>query len=210
MNIAIIGMGNIGSGLARVLAKTEHNVMVVDRDNGITAAAKLNADGIEVQGAAIGAAVENADVVILSTQYDAAAEVARQAEFADKIVIDVSNPVTADFSALQLGHSSSAAEEIAKLMPGATVVKAFNTIFAQHYAAGLQIGGQKLQTFVASDDEAARETVKRLAEDMGLEARDAGALSNARYLEPMGYMNIQFGYVLGQGVEIAPQWLTAA
>ena len=210
MNIAIIGMGNIGSGLARVLAKTEHNVIAVDRDHGTAAVEKLKADGIEVQGEAIGAAVKNADLVILSTPYDAASEVSRQADFAGKIVIDVSNPVTADFSALQLGHISSAAEEIARLMPGARVVKAFNTIFYQHYANGLQIGGQKLQTFVASDSEAARETVKRLAEDMGLDARDAGPLSNARYLEPVGYLNIQFGYVLGQGVEIAPQWLTAA
>ena len=210
MNIAIIGIGNIGSGLARVLAKTEHDVIVADRDDGTTAAGKLKADGIEVRGAAIDAAVRSADLVILSTLYDAAAEVAKQADFTGKIVIDVSNPVTADFSALQLGHSSSAAEEIARLMPGATLVKAFNTIFAQHYAGGLRIGGQKLQTFVASDDEAARETVKRLAEDMGLEVRDAGPLSNARYLEPMGYMNIQFGYVLGQGVEIAPQWLAAS
>lgn len=210
MNIAIIGMGNIGSGLAQVLAKTEHKVVVVDRDNGTAAAEKLRAEGIEVQGAAIDDAVKIADVIILSTPYDAAAEVAKQADFAGKIVIDVSNPVTADFSALQLGHSSSAAEEIARLMPGATVVKAFNTIFAQHYASGLRIDGQKLQTFIAADDESARETVKHLAEDMGLEARDAGQLANARYLEPVGYMNIQFGYVLGQGVEIAPQWLTAA
>lgn len=209
MNIAIIGMGNIGLGLARVLGKTEHNVLVVDRDGGTASAEKLKADGVEVQAADIASAVNGADIVILSTPYDAAADVANQADFANKIVIDVSNPVSADFSALQVGHTSSAAEEIAKLMPSATVVKAFNTIFAQHYASGLEIGGQKLQTFVASDDEAARETVRRLAEEMGLDARDAGPLFNARYLEPMGFMNIQFGYVLGQGVGIAPQWLAA-
>jgi len=157
----------------------------------------------------IATAVNGADLVILSTLYDAAVNVTDKADFAGKIVIDVSNPVTADFSALQVGSTSSAAEEIARLMPGATAVKAFNTIFARHYAMGLEIGGQKLQTFIASDDEAARETVKRLAEEMGLEARDAGPLSNARYLEPLGFMDIQFGYVLGQGAGIAPQWLAA-
>ena len=209
MNIAIIGMGNIGSGLAHVLSETEYSVVVVDRDGGTTSADKLKAEGIEVQSADIATAVEGADIVILSTPYDAAAEVAGQADFIGKIVVDVSNPVTVDFSALQLGHTSSAAEEIAKLMPGTTVVKAFNTIFAQHYANGLEMGGQKLQTFIASDDKAARESVKRLAEEIGLDARDAGPLLNARYLEPMGFMNIQFGYVLGQGVGIAPQWLAA-
>ena len=210
MNIAIIGIGNVGSGLARVLGETEHKVIVVDRDGGEVAASKLKAEGGDVQGMDITAAVRNADIVILSTFYDAVVDIAKQADFTGKTVIDVSNPVTADFSALQLGHNSSAAEEIAKLMPGATVVKAFNTIFAQHYATGLKIGNQKLQTFIASDDESALETVKRLAEEIGLEAHNAGPLSNSRYLEPMGFMNIQFGYVLGKGAEIAPQWLSAA
>ena len=77
MNIAIIGMGNIGSGLAQVLAKTEHKVVVVDRDNGTAAAEKLRAEGIEVQGAAIADAVKIADVIILSTPYDVVAEVAK-------------------------------------------------------------------------------------------------------------------------------------
>lgn len=210
MNIAIIGMGNIGSGLAAVLAKTEHRVIVVDRDGGEAAAEKIKAQGVEVEGMEIATAVKDADLVILATMYDAAADVAQQADFSGKIVVDLSNPVTTDFSSLQLGHSSSAAEEIAKLMPGAKVVKALNTIFAQHYTSGLKIGGQKLQTFVASDHETAKEVVRNLAEEIGLEAQDAGPLSNARYLEPMGYMNIQFGYVLGKGAEIAPQWLVAA
>lgn len=191
MNITIIGLGNIGKGLASVLKYTAHKVTGADKDDDLAAALK------------------DADIVILSTVYDAAAEIADQVDFAGKIVIDVSNPVTADFSALQLGHESSAAEEVARLMPGAKVVKAFNTIFASHYASGLKINGTPLQTFVASDDETARDTVKTLAAEIGLEPRDAGPLKNARYLEPLGFMNIQFGYVLGQGAEIAPQWLAA-
>src|SRR5690606_11638544 len=84
-------------------------------------------------------AVTEADIVILATPYGAAAELAEQADFTGKIVIDVSNPVTEDFSALQLGTTTSAAEAIAALVPGAFVVKAFNTIFAQHYAGDLKL-----------------------------------------------------------------------
>jgi len=209
MTIAIIGIGNIGSGLAQVLSGTAHKIVVVDRDGGQAAAAKLRAQGVEVQGANLTTAVREAELVILATPYNASLEAIRAADFGGKVVVDLSNPVTADFSALQLGHTSSAAEEIAAAAPGATVVKAFNTIFAQHYASGLKIGERKLQTYVASDSEQARKQVMALAEEIGLEARDAGPLANARYLEPLGYMNIQFGYMLGQGTGIAPHWLAA-
>jgi len=191
MKITVIGNGNIGSGLAGVLRGAGHDVTTVDR------------------GDDLAAAVRDAQVVILATPYGAAADIASKADFAGKVVIDVSNPVTEDFSALQLGHGTSAAEEIAKLLPGASVVKAFNTIFAQHYARGLRIGDKALQTFIAADDAAAKETVKVLATDLGLEPVDAGPLKNARYLEPLGFLNIQFGYVLGKGTEIAPQLLAA-
>jgi len=191
MKITIIGMGNIGKGLFGALEKTDHKVIGVGKGDDI-------AD-----------AVKEADIVIVSTLYDAYGDVAESADFAGKLVIDVSNPVTGDFSGRQLGHESSAAEELAKLLPDATVVKAFNTIFAGHYASDLVVAGQPLQTFVASDDEKARDTVKSLAAEIGFEPHDAGPLKNARYLEPMGFMNIQFGYVLGKGAEIAPRWQAA-
>ena len=95
---------------------------------------------------------------------------------------------------------------VAARLPGARVVKALNTIFAQHYGNGLKLDGKPLQTFVASDDAEARGKVKALAESIGLEAIDAGPLKNARYLEPLGYMNIQLGYMLGHGTGIAPRW----
>lgn len=192
MKITIIGNGNVGSGLANVLSKTQHEVSAYGR-----------ADNLAV-------AVNEADIVILATPYGAAAEIAEQADFTGKIVIDVSNPVTEDFSALQLGTTTSAAEAIAALVPGASVVKAFNTIFAQHYAGDLELDGLPLQTFVAADDETARETVKSLAAEAGFEPVDAGPLSAARQLEPLGFLNIQFGYVLGKGTEIAPRWQFSA
>ncbi|PTW55012.1 hypothetical protein C8N35_11353 [Breoghania corrubedonensis] len=188
MNIAIIGNGNIGSGLAGAIAKTSHDVTAYARD------------------ADLAAAVRGADLVILATPYGAAAGLAGKADFKGKVVVDLSNPITEDFSGLQVGHDSSAAEEIAKLLPGASVVKGFNTIFAQHYAGGMKVGGAPIQTFVAADDDAAKKMVMSLATDMGLEAVDAGPLKNARYLEPLGFLNIQFGYVLGKGTEIAPVW----
>ena len=188
MRIAIIGNGNVGSGLAQVLGLAGHEVSVIGRNDDLSAA------------------VSQAEVVVLATPYGAVADLAGKADFTGKTVIDVSNPVTEDFSGLQVGHKTSAAEEIASRLSGATVVKAFNTIFAQHYGTGLKLNGQPIQTFVAADDEAARASVKALAAEIGLEPVDAGPLANARYLEPIGFLNIQFGYVFGHGTEIAPRW----
>ena len=65
-----------------------------------------------------------------------------------------------------------------------------------------------VQNFVAADDAEAQAAVIGLAKDAGLDARDAGPLSNARYIEPLAYLNIQFGHMLGQGTQIAPVWLS--
>jgi len=188
MRIAVIGNGNVGSGLSRILGEAGHEVTTIGRND------------------ALSTAVAKAEVVVVATPYGAIADLAGKADFSGKTVIDVSNPVTEDFSGLQVGHKTSAAEEIASRLSGATVVKAFNTVFAQHYGTGLKVNGQPIQTFVAGDDEAARETVKALAAEIGLEPVDAGPLANARYLEPIGFLNIQFGYVFGHGTGIAPRW----
>ncbi len=208
MNIAIIGTGGIGAGLASVLAKTAHEITVADRKGGSDAAAKLAGHGLSVRAAEVRPAVQAADVVILAVPYGAAAGLAEVADFSGKIVVDVTNPVTADFSGLQVGHATSAAEEIAKALPGARVVKAFNTVFAQVYEQGLTFGDTPVQTFVAGDDAEAKVAVIALAKDAGFDARDAGPLKNARYIEPLAYLNIQFGYMLGQGTQIAPVWLS--
>jgi predicted dinucleotide-binding enzyme len=188
MRIAVIGNGNVGSGLSRILGEAGHEVTTIGRND------------------ALSTAVAKAEVVVVATPYGAIADLAGKADFSGKTVIDVSNPVTEDFSGLQVGHKTSAAEEIASRLSGATVVKAFNTVFVQHYGTGLKVNGQPIQTFVAGDDEAARETVKALAAEIGLEPVDADPLANARYLEPIGFLNIQFGYVFGHGTGIAPRW----
>jgi len=208
MKIAIIGTGGIGAGLASVLANGKNEVTVSDRKGGSEAAAKLAARGLSVRAAEVRPAVLAADVVILAVPYGAAAGLAQVADFAGKIVVDVTNPVKEDFSGLLVGHSTSAAEEIAKALPGAKVVKAFNTVFAQVYDKGLNFGATPVQTFVAADDAEAKAAVIALAKDAGFDARDAGALSNARYIEPLAYLNIQFGYMLGQGTQTAPVWLS--
>ena len=112
---------------------------------------------------------------------------------------------------LTLGHSTSAAEEIARAVPEAEVVKAFNTVFAQVLSDGADFGkGQTVPVFVARDSERARQTAKALAESMGFKTVDAGGLKNARYLEPLAGVNIYLAYGAGLGTSIAPTWIHKA
>ncbi len=208
MKVTVIGAGNMGSALTRQLALAGHQVRVTARDIGKASA--LQQPGVSVVPAAEAAA--DADVVIVATGYgEAAAALASVGNLAGKVVVDITNPLSADYMSLTVGHTTSAAEEIAKSVPDALIVKAFNTLFAQVLAAGADFGnGQKASTFVASDSERAKQTVTALAQSMGFDVIDAGGLKNARYLEPLAGLYIYLGYGAGLGTDIAPTWMRKA
>ena len=206
MKVAIIGTGNMGAGLAATLAAAGHEVSIGARDL-VKAAALADTIGHGAVGGGIAAAAKLADVVILALPFGAAADAIQHAGgLAGKVLVDISNPISPDYKELVIGHTTSAAEEIQKLAPQAKVVKAFNTIFAQLLAPESR-AGKTLQTFVAGDAADAKASVSALAKSAGFEAVDAGPLSNSRYLEPIGEMNIHFGYFLGKGPVVAPAWV---
>lgn len=210
MKVTIIGAGNMGSAFVKQLVRAGHEVSVTARDSAKAAqvaAAYPGAKAVAVAGAANGA-----DAVVLATGYgDAAAALQAVGDLQGKVVIDITNPLTADYMGLTLGHSSSAAEEIAKAAPGAEVVKGFNTVFAQVLGDGADFGeGRKVTVFVASDSARAKQTATALAQSMGFEVVDAGGLKNARYLEPLAGLNIYLGYGAGLGTAIAPTWVHRA
>jgi predicted dinucleotide-binding enzyme len=210
MKVTVIGAGNMGSAFVKQLTRAGHQVTVTARNlekAQTVAAANPGANAVVATNAA---AV--ADVVVLATSYDdAVAALKSVGDLAGKVVIDITNPLTADYMGLTLGYSTSASEEIAKAIPGADVVKAFNTVFAQVLSDGADFGnGQTVPVFVASDSERAKQTAKALAESIGFATVDAGGLKNARYLEPVAGFNIYLGYGAGLGTSIAPTWIKRA
>lgn len=207
MNITVIGAGNMGSAFVKQLTRAGHKVSVTARSSAKAAqvaAANPGAKAVEVSGAAAGA-----DVVVLATGYaDAVNALHAVGDLRGKTVVDITNPLTADYMGLTIGHSTSAAEEIAKAVPDAEVVKAFNTVFAPVLAEGADFGnGRKVSVFVAGDSERAKSTVVALVKSLGFDVVDAGGLKNARYLEPLGGLNIYLGYGAGLGTSIAPTWI---
>jgi predicted dinucleotide-binding enzyme len=206
MNITILGAGNMGSALATQLSRAGHAVRITSRDYRKAQALATAISGATASSA--GEALGGKDVVILATGYDDAVHALRALGSLDgKVIVDITNPMTADFSALSIGHATSAAEEIAKAFPKAEVVKAFNTLFAQVLSQGAN--GHAVPAFYASDSKRAKETVKELIQSIGFEPVDAGPLKNARYLEPLAGLNIYFGYGAGKGTDIAPTWIAA-
>lgn len=205
MNISIIGTGNMAKGFAAVFAKAGHQVTVVGRDKD-KAQTVANEIGQGVKSAGLGAVSNLGDVTLLAVPYDAAAEIVGAGDFDGRILVDVTNPMKADFSGLAIGHSTSAAEEIQKKAPGAKVVKAFNTVFASVLGNGGKTAGKETTVFVAGDDEEARKRVVALAKSAGFDTVETGGLASARLLEPVAALNIALGYGLGHGTDIAPAW----
>lgn len=209
MNILILGAGHMGSALATRLVRAGHVVQITARTpaKAEAAAATSGAEAVPV-----GQALAANDVVILATGYaDAVPALQSLGSLDGKVVIDITNPLTADYMGLTLGHDTSAAEEIAKAFPKAEVAKAFNTLFAQVLADGpVFANGQRATSFYAGDSERAKQTARSLIESIGFTAQDAGPLKNARYLEPLAGLNIWFGYGAGLGTTIAPTWISRA
>ncbi|MCB1890387.1 MAG: NAD(P)-binding domain-containing protein [Rhodocyclaceae bacterium] len=210
MKVTVIGAGNMGSAFVKQLVAAGHTVTVTARDLDkahATAAVHPGAEAVAADRAAV-----DADVVVLATGYaDAVAALQSVNPKDGQVVIDITNPLTADYMGLTLGHTTSAAEEIARAVPGVRLVKGFNTVFAQMLAEGADLGGgRKLSVFLASDDAPAKATVQALAESLGFETIDAGGLRNARYLEPLAGLNIYLGYGAGRGTGIAPTWVSRA
>ncbi len=186
MKVAIIGAGNVGTALATSITRAGYDVTISasSPQSAQAAARRSGAKAVASNTAAVG----DANIVILAIPYVEAGEQVA-VEIADasagRVVIDATNPLKLDFSGLAV-DGSSAAEEFQKLIPKASVVKAFNTVLASNQAHP----NRDIDGFVAGDDPDAKQTVLDLVEKVGLNPVDVGPLTAARYLEGMAYLNI--------------------
>lgn len=184
-NIAIIGRGNVGSALQQGASRVGYEVKTSGKDPDTVR--QITAWG---------------DLVILAVPFPAIDDAIGEMGDAlnGKVLVDVTNALTPDYQ-LALGCSTSGAEELQRKVPTAKVVKAFNTVFAQNQSTG-KVKDQTLTLFVAGDDENAKQQVLSLGQNIGFDPVDAGPLRNARWLETLGYFQIQLGYSLKMGTAI--------
>ena len=175
-----------------------HAVTLLGTDEGKAQALASELSG-EVRAGKVGDDLQD-DVIVLAIWYQVLDDVLSHHgdQFGGKIVVDITNPIDPEaFQPLTI-EAGSVAQEIVQRAPDARVVKAFNTTFAGTLVEG-QVAGQALDVLIASDDEDAKSAVRRLAEDGGLRAIDAGPLERARQLEALGYLHMGIQDALGTG-----------
>jgi 8-hydroxy-5-deazaflavin:NADPH oxidoreductase len=200
MNVTIIGTGNMARGIGSRLVAGGHRVTVLGKEveaaEGVVG--DIGADGSAEAGRS-GDPIAD-EVVVLAVYYpDAMAAVEQYGDQLDgKVVVDITNPVNETFDGLVTPPDGSAAQELAAAASGARLVKAFNTTFATTLREG-DVAGQPLDVFLAGDDEDAKATVAKLAEDGGLRPVDAGPLKRARELEAAGLLHMSVQEKLGTG-----------
>lgn len=178
MKIGIIGAGMIGATAARLFARAGHEV-AVSNSRGPDSLQPLVS---EIGGRARASSVEDAarfgDVVLLAVPWRNPEALPPPETVKGKIVIDAMNPYSATGGVEDLQGLTSS-EHTQRRLPGARLVKAFNTIWYKHLAANGNTSvppPQRHAIFVSGNDEEAKRIVMRLIEDIGFGPVDLGSL----------------------------------
>ncbi|HEY2200640.1 MAG TPA: NAD(P)-binding domain-containing protein [Solirubrobacteraceae bacterium] len=190
MTTAIIGVGNLGSALARHLVHGRERVVLAARD-GAHSAALAQELGPLARFAPVRQAIEESDTVVLAMWLPAVTEVLSVTDNVDllkgKVVVDPTNPIKlGDNGALMrsLPEGQSSGSVVAGLLPReAHYVKAFGSLGAQSLAASANRSPRRAVLFYATDDTQAAASVERLISAAGFDAVRAGSLKDAARIE---------------------------
>jgi 8-hydroxy-5-deazaflavin:NADPH oxidoreductase len=194
---AIVGVGHIGSALARHLSHGGESLVLAANDR---ANAKALADelGPDVRAASVEDAIADADAIVFALWLDDMKEVVpQQARLLEgKVVIDPSNPISFDSGkpTRTLPEGQSAGSMVASLLPAsAHYVKAFGTLAADTLAVAALREPRRAALFYATDDAVAATSIERLIRSAGFDPVKAGGLDAAVRIEAPGGDLHQFG-----------------
>ena len=178
MKIGIIGAGMIGATAARLFVRAGHEVAVSTSRGPVSLASLISELGPGGHAMTVADAARWADVVLLAVPWRRPDALPPADTVAGKIVIDAMNPYASDGSVIDLGASTSS-EYTRRRLPGARLIKAFNTIWYKHLAERGHADrpvDERHAIFVAGDDAAAKRTVMELIEEIGFGSVDTGSL----------------------------------
>ena len=208
MQIGIIGSGNMGASMGKIWAAKGHKVMFSFSKDQAALRSVAEAAGANARTGTPGEAITFGDLVLLAVPWAAINEAIHAAgSMKNKVLFSCVNCLKPDFSGLAVGTTTSAAEEIAKLAPGAKVVEAIPPMAQILALESHRLAGQQISTFYCGDDADAKKSVARLLVDLDVDPVDAGPLTSARYIEPAGMLSVQLAYGMGHGPHTGMKFL---
>ena len=206
MRIGILGSGLMGGKLGTIFARAGHEVVFSYARSAQKLVRLARAARAGARAGTPHDAAQKADALLLAVHWSRVDDVLSQAgDLSGKVVVSCSLPMNADDTALAVAHTSSGAEELAKKIPAAHFVSAFNTVPSEVlfgvYAAKRKANRPSL--VYCGDDRTAKKVAVRLIRDVGFEPLDAGPLRIARYTEPFALLVAQLAYQTKGGPQIA-------
>ena len=206
MRIGILGSGLMGGKLGTIWARAGHEVVF----SYARSEQKLTKLAREARGKARagtpGEAAREADALLLAVHWSRVDDALKQAgDVSGKVIVSCSLPMNADDTGLVIAHTSSGAEELARKLPKARVVSAFNTVPSEVlfgvFAARRKASRPSL--VYCGDDASSKGITAQLISDVGFDPVDAGPLRVARYTEPFALLVAQLAYEGEGGPELA-------
>ncbi len=203
MKIGVLGTGDVGRTLGAGLAALGHEVKFGTREpGGAKVKELLGKVGGKASAGTFADAAKFGEIVVLATLWggtENALKLAGPAAFKGKVVIDATNPLVFAPNkplALALGHTDSGGEQVQRWLPGARVVKAFNTVGFAHMVKPAFPGGPP-DMFIAGDDATAKKTVTEILTAFGWSTIDVGGIEGARLLEPLCLLWVAYAAASG-------------
>jgi predicted dinucleotide-binding enzyme len=196
MRIAVMGAGNVGSGLGAAFTAVGHEVVFGVRDPGSDKCRAALECAPGARATSFAEAVDRADLIAFALRWDGVpAAVAKLPSLAGRIVIDAMNRLDGD-------PTRSTTQDLAELLPGTKLAKAFNTIGFENLPTA-RARETPAAMFVAADDPDAKRVAMELAAQIGFIPEDAGGLANAKPLEQMVRIWLALARTHGRGVGFA-------
>lgn len=206
MRVGILGSGLMGGKLGTIFARAGHEVIFsYSRSDEKLRSLALNA-GRNARSGTPHEAAQNADALLLAVHWSRFNDVLNQSgDLSGKVILTCSLPMNEDDTGLVIAHTSSGAEELAKMVPKASFVSAFNTVPSE-VLFGVYEGRHKSTRpglVYCGDDESSKAVAAELIRDVGFDPVDAGPLRIARYTEPFALLMAQLAYEGSEGPELA-------
>lgn len=207
MRIGILGSGLMGGKLGTLFARAGHEVVFSYSRSEAKLKKLARGAGDNARAGTPRDAADGADAVLLGVHWSRVDDVLQQAgDLSGKTLVTCSMPMNADDTDLDVAHTSSGAEELARKVPNARVVAAFNTVPSEVLFSvfeGRRRKSARPSLVYYGDDVRAKRLTARLIRDVGFDPVDVGGLRMGRYAEPFVLLIAKLAYETKGGPKLA-------